>query len=86
MRLVEFNCEYQDFEQMTDALIHDPRSKFGLFSQSYSKKLRLARFWFWGSEYVPETVAGFKFRKYQLIQPHLTNTLFDVDSVEEQLH
>ena len=86
MRLVELNCDLKTFETIRDALIHDPRTKFGLFNESYSVKLSLGRFWFWGSEYVPETVAGNKFREFQLIPPNLKEIIFDVASVEQQLH
>jgi hypothetical protein len=49
------DCDYEQFEKIRDdcILLH------GFITGDYSKKLKLAKFWFWDSDYIPE-----QYRKY----------------------
>jgi len=55
MRLVEVpNCEYDLFSRYRDKLWTESDSKVGIFGAEYSKELKIARFWFWDSRYIPK--------------------------------
>lgn len=73
LRMVEIqDIDYDLFETLRDSIWKDPRTKFGCFSEGYSKKLKLARFWFYGAEYVPDRIGSFPFKKYMLLTPQLS--------------
>lgn len=55
MRLVEVKgCEYELFSRYRDRLWDESDSMIGVFSAEYSKELKIARFWFWDSKYIPQ--------------------------------
>jgi len=53
MRLIKIeNCSYEKFEGIRDAIYET--IPFAVFHVGYSKKLKLAIFNFWDSDYIPD--------------------------------
>lgn len=60
------NCEYEVFEEHRDMVLDN--APYSLISATYSKKLRLAVFQFWDSDYIPENLQKFIVRPKKMVK------------------
>ena len=72
MRLVIIEkCSYERFSWLRDNLISNNQSMYGLISAEYAKDVKIARFWFWDADYIPEKIGTFPFSAFIQRPPQL---------------
>lgn len=76
MRLVKIpNCSYDQFEKIRDAIYEV--IPFAIINEGYSRKLNVAIFNFWDSDYIPELL------KQHIVQPPLSRE--NIELLHEKL-